>query len=207
MALCGLAGGQSTRQTVQDGVAAQVLRASAVDSILLKFSVRGFINWTAHQTQRRIQSMNTYSIFHARRQRVSSALSLVARDGLLVSGLVALVLGWQPFARAQTDDFNDGDDAGWTHLDLSAVGFPASLTSYTFPDDGLGGKAYRIHSSAPPIPDAGPARAFGYQAPDYTRFSVAVDTIGWDLTVDHAFGLLVRATSIGIGSTDGYVMN
>lgn len=108
-------------------------------------------------------------------------------------------------ARAQSDDFNDGNDAGWTRLDLGTVGLPAS--SYTFPDDATGGKAYRLRSPAPPIPDAGPARAFSYQAPDYTRFSATVDIINWDLTVDHAFGILARASGIGVGSTDGYVMN
>jgi len=107
-------------------------------------------------------------------------------------------------ARAQSDDFNDGNDAGWQKLDLSVVGRPAT---FSFPDDGTGGKAYRILTPAPPVPDGGPARAFSYQPSDYTRFSVAVDIINWDRTVDHAFGILVRATGIGLGSTDGYVMN
>ncbi|HKS36449.1 MAG TPA: hypothetical protein VJW76_04610 [Verrucomicrobiae bacterium] len=114
------------------------------------------------------------------------------------------VSGTGTTARAQSDDFNDGNDAGWQKLDLTVVGRPAT---FSFPDDGTGGKAYRILTPAPPVPDGGPARAFSYQAPDYTRFSVAVDIINWDLAVDHAFGILTRATGIGLGSTDGYVMN
>jgi hypothetical protein len=109
-----------------------------------------------------------------------------------------------PGTYAQTDDFNDGNDTGWTKLDLTAAGKAAT---FSFPDDGTGGKAYRIKSDAPPVDVVGPARAFSFQSPDYTRFVAAVDVINWDQVVDQAFGLVVRATSIGLGATDGYVMN
>jgi len=105
----------------------------------------------------------------------------------------------------QSFNFNNGNDAGWTRLDLSA----AQLTpaTYSFPDDGAGGKAYRIQALPPPVPDAGPGRALTYPANTYNRFLLAVDVRNWDSTVDQAFGLVARATSIGLGSSDGYVMN
>src|SRR5439155_27090182 len=73
-----------------------------------------------------------------------------------------LMFGWQQMARGQTDDFNDGNDDGWMHLDLSAppANFPPATHSY--PDDDFGGKAYRILVPAPPDPGSGPARESSY---------------------------------------------
>jgi hypothetical protein len=110
-------------------------------------------------------------------------------------------------AFGQTDDFNDGDDAGWVRFGLDAAGPPFSAASYSFPDDGFGGKGYRIAVPAPPVPDAGPARAFSYRTNVYGDFYAAVDVVGWDNTLNQAFGFLVRASNIGLGQTDGYVLN
>jgi hypothetical protein len=135
-----------------------------------------------------------------------SRLKVPAWIGVLTLGVV--LLGPIRVANAQADNFNDGNDNGWTHLDLNTgTGGLLPGAIYSFPDDGLGGKAYEIRANAPPVPDAGPARAFSYLAPSYNRFSVAVDAINWATNVDQAFGLLVRASNIGLGSTDGYVMN
>lgn len=122
---------------------------------------------------------------------------------LLLSGCVAglssaTVLG-------QTDDFNDGNDADWTHIDLGDAGLPPAL--YTFPDDGNGGKAYHVYVTPPPVDAAGPARAMIYRAPKYSRFEVAVDFLAWDATVDQAVGLLARLDALGLGVTSGYTMN
>src|SRR5215510_9031372 len=107
---------------------------------------------------------------------------------------------------SQSDDFNDGNDDGWTRFGLDAAGLPPA--NYSFPDGGTGGKAYRILVAAPPVPDAGPARAFAYRKDtNYTDYYVAVDIIAWDNTLNQAFGFLVRAENIGLGQTTGYVMN
>ena len=100
----------------------------------------------------------------------------------ILSPLLLLILGWQQIAVAQSDDFNDGNDTGWKLLDLTVVGSPATRT---FPDDGFGGKAYRILSPAPPVPDAGPARAFSYQTNIYDNFYAAVDVVTWDNSLNH----------------------
>src|SRR5438445_11983452 len=106
----------------------------------------------------------------------------------------------------QTDDFNDGNDTGWTHLDLSAAGLPAS--AYSFPDDGIGGKAYHIFSPAPPVTNAGPARAISYRADAaYTNFTLVVDLLAWDATLHQTFGCIVRAENLGLGRITGYVIN
>ncbi len=117
-------------------------------------------------------------------------------------------LGSFATALAQFYDFNNGTNTGWTQVDLGALGAPFSAATYSFPSDGLGGKAYQIFAPVPPV-DAGqgPARAYSYPTPSYGRFSIKVDVIDWDPTVNQAFGLLARATSIALGTADGYVMN
>src|SRR5689334_3802137 len=71
-------------------------------------------------------------------------------------------------------DFNDGTDSGWTHFDLSAVGQAPS--TFSFPSDGTGGKAYRIFSPAPAVTSYGPARTMSYLADTvYSNFTVSVD--------------------------------
>jgi hypothetical protein len=148
-----------------------------------------------------------------------TAGALTALRGLLSIGVrakyawIAIVLvgaGASQRANGQSDDFNDGNDTGWTHVDLSAVGLPSDISTYSFPSDGLGGQAYRLQAYPPPSAlggAVGPARAFSYATNDYNRFNVAFDVINWDTSVDQAFGLLVRADPVGIGQTDGYVMN
>ncbi len=112
----------------------------------------------------------------------------------------------QAVVRGQSDNFNTGTDTGWTRFGLSSAGLPPG--KYSFPSDGQGGKAYRIQVAAPPVPDAGPAREFTYRKDVvYTNFFVAVDILGWDNSVNQAFGFLVRAGNIGLGQTTGYVMN
>ena len=70
-------------------------------------------------------------------------------------------------------DFSNGNDNGWTHFDLSAAGQPGS--TYSFPPDGSGGKAYRIYSPSHKV-----------------------------TTVGQAFGVAARVTNVGLGQTRGY---
>lgn len=131
--------------------------------------------------------------------------SPAGRSPFIIS-LLALLSVSIPGALAQTDDFDDGNDDGWTrHNSLSVI--PGVSPTYSFPDDGFGGKAYRIQSPAPPIADAGPARAFSNRTNSYTDFFAAVDVIAWDNNLNQAFGFLFRAGNIGLGTTTGYVMN
>jgi hypothetical protein len=116
-----------------------------------------------------------------------------------------LLVGLSPQSvRAQTDDFNDGNDNGWSRIDLAVLGSPAT---FSFPSDGAGGKAYKIFAPKPAISGFGPARAYGYRPEIYSRFVIGVDLLDWDTSVDQQIGLLVRAKEIFLGGTDGYVMN
>lgn len=113
----------------------------------------------------------------------------------------ALALAGRAPVLAQTDDFNDGNDTGWSRYNVfAAVGL--NLASWTFPSGG-----YRIRTLQPsPDPSQlGPGRAGSLRLqPAYTDFYVGVDITGWDDSLDQAFGILARVTNPGLGTTDGY---
>jgi len=111
----------------------------------------------------------------------------------------AMLAGLSSAARAQSDDFNDGNDAGWTHYDpLAGVGAPGQ---WTFP-----GGAYRIRAAVSPAPGtAGPSRAGSLRLDQsYTDFRATVDLATFDNSHDQAIGLFARATQPGLGTTNGY---
>src|SRR2546426_7047920 len=124
-------------------------------------------------------------------------------NSIHVIGLcVAAMILWQlPAAKGQSDDFNDGDDLGWTHYDpISAVAGPRATFTVT-------NGAYRIRTIASPNTAYGPARAGAVRSDVvYSDFFVSVDLVDWDETVNQAFGILARLKEVGFGSTDGYVM-
>jgi len=119
---------------------------------------------------------------------------------------LALVLSTAgaPWLAAQSVDFNTGTDAGWTRYTLPAV----YGATFSFPDDGAGGKAYRI--AAPPTGDDpyGVANARGGSIraeKTYSgRFSVAADMLSWNPDWSQETGLLFYVTDVGLGTTDGY---
>ncbi len=115
----------------------------------------------------------------------------------LAAGLACLSLPMN--LRAQSDDFNDGDDTGWTRFNpFAPFGAPAQ---FSFP-----GGAYRIQAALSPAPSQlGPARAGSLRSDVvYTNFYIAVDVIDWDDTVRQAFGILARVNNFGLGTTTGY---
>jgi hypothetical protein len=117
----------------------------------------------------------------------------------LASVLAAVVLlSPAPLARGQSDDFNDGNDAGWTRYSPLAP-FGGGAT-YSFPSGG-----YRINAPPSPSPAAaGPGRAGSFLGPAYSQFYASVDIVNWNNAFDQAFGLLARVTTPGAGSTNGY---
>jgi len=124
-------------------------------------------------------------------QRTSAALLLT------LLGLGAATLGL-----AQTDNFNDRNDDGWTHYDpLGDPGSPAA--SFTFPD----GNTYRISAPARPasLQGRGQARAGAlYSGTNHTDFYIEVDLVDWNNTIDQAVGILARITTPGLFMTGGY---
>jgi hypothetical protein len=101
-------------------------------------------------------------------------------------------------AAAQTDDFNDGNDAGWTRY-APLTGFGAAAT-YTVTNG-----VYHITSAPSPNEDQlGPSRAGALRPQIYSTFHVSVDFVHWDPAEDTSLGILARISTAGLGTTNGY---
>ena len=105
-------------------------------------------------------------------------------------------------ASAQTDDFNDGNDTGWTRFaPLAGLG----VTAYTFP-----GGAYRLSCNpSPNVASYGPARLASLRSsgPVYSEFAVCVDFTAWDVTKDTSMGILARIQpNPAPGNLNGYAL-
>jgi hypothetical protein len=115
---------------------------------------------------------------------------------------VTFLLVSRSWAIAIVDDFNDGNNAGWTDASpLAGLGAP---TTYTYP----GGNTYNIKVGASPNPSAvGPSRGGSIRADaTYTQFGAKVDVLNWDFGGGTRMiaGVLARVHNIGLGTTNGY---
>lgn len=128
--------------------------------------------------------------------------SLPASQTMLCS--LAVLLTAATSVVAQSDDFNDGNDTGWTRLDVLAPFNGGQGAEFNFPNGGYQIVAYLSPDSG----NLGPGRAFSLRSGvTYTDFYVAVDVVAFDQQLDQAFGIIARATNPGLGTTDGYVLN
>lgn len=117
------------------------------------------------------------------------------------AALLALLLIGPAVARAQSDDFNDGNDVGWTHIDpLAGVGVGGTGTWI------LTNGGYRIQASASANPAAaGPGRAGAYlNGSAYGKFYLTFDLVDWDNSLDQIYGVLARVSNVGPGTLNGY---
>jgi hypothetical protein len=144
------------------------------------------------------------------RPMITSYLSFLARmagrgrASLMLTAVAAFVAGFIEMfpaqAQLQADNFNDGNDAGWTRYDPFA-GAGANIANWSFPTGG-----YRIRTLAPaPMPDVlGPGRAGSVRSEVYTNFYLSVDIVNWNDGLEQAAGLLARIRTAGLGTTTGY---
>src|SRR5262249_18075749 len=126
-------------------------------------------------------------------------------NGTLTSGkqlcLLAIGLGLAclvPSVRAQSDNFDDGNDAGWVRVNVLAD--YGGANTYSFPSSPFG-KGYRIQcNTSAPLAGAcgscGTARSVSYRTNVYTDFYVSVDLVNWDNSLDQAMVLLGRANGL-----------
>jgi hypothetical protein len=101
------------------------------------------------------------------------------------------------------DNFNDGNDIGWTRQNPLAPPVGQGAT-FSFP----GGNTYQISAAASPNPvGLGPARAGSVRMDEsYTDFFQRVDIVDWDETrTAMAMGFLARVQLLGLGQTTAYV--
>lgn len=118
----------------------------------------------------------------------------------VVASTFALVSA--PSVLAQSDDFNDGNDTGWTrYTPLAPFGTGGS---FSFPSG-----AYRITAPASPNPELlGPARTGSlFPTATFRRVQVEVDLFGWDNSLTQSVGVFARAADLGLGTTTGYTYN
>lgn len=102
-------------------------------------------------------------------------------------------------AGAQSDDFNDGNDAGWSKYEpLKSFGAATSIA--------VSGGAYTLSCDpSPNEPQLGPARCGALRPESYGTFCVMVDIVNWDPAEDTSMGILARlGPNVGLGTTNGY---
>ena len=100
--------------------------------------------------------------------------------------------------QSQSDDFDDGNDDGWTKVNtLAGQGVPAS---WGFPN----GNSYSIAMEGHGIEPLGQPRAGSFiQDIIYQNFYMAVDII-FDPSIDQNMGVLARVKEPGLQTLDGY---
>ncbi|HOX01296.1 MAG TPA: hypothetical protein P5555_09850 [Candidatus Paceibacterota bacterium] len=115
---------------------------------------------------------------------------------VLAAGLVLAAIGGSMRVAAQTDNFDDGNDDGWTRYDREGTA-AFSLT----------GGVYRIQaSSSAPTGEQDKAQVVTYRSQEYTDFYAAVDLTAWDNQANSAIGIAFRMQDVGPGTTVGYVL-
>ena len=109
------------------------------------------------------------------------------------------------------DDFSTGNDSRWNHYDFTQARLPNNA-HYTFPNG-----QYHMHlDPSPNLSTIGVTRAVAFPgsnatyANNYTNFTVSADITAWDARIYPAgnsrFGMLARGNTLGLGTTDGYLL-
>ena len=105
------------------------------------------------------------------------------------------------------DNFDDGNDNGWTRYEpLAAFGAPGT---FSFPVEPLFGPGYRIQTPVSPDPATlgfGRAGSFRFDEIDIA-FSVSFLLKDWDNSLNQSIGCIARAREVGFGTTDGYLFS
>jgi hypothetical protein len=103
------------------------------------------------------------------------------------------------------DTFSDGNDTAnpaWDRYDPLG-GVTAPPATFSFPSGG-----YRIFAPTPLDGIAGQARAGSFlRNVEYSDFYISVDLLDFDDTIRQAFGIAVRVSTPGLGTTDGYLFS
>jgi hypothetical protein len=156
----------------------------------------GFIQNTATL----VRTMKLHSLFKGLPRGLSGLRLHALSIGIGLAGMAIL----PGTLLAQSDDFEDNNDTGWTRYDpIGSHPQLPDIATFTV----TGGK-YRIQTAPSPDPGSlGPGRS-GSLREDviYTDFYVQVDLVDWDEALDQSVGIMGRITQTGLGTTDGYAM-
>ena len=132
-----------------------------------------------------------------------SILMMTRFQPLLCAALLSAFLGPIVHGQIIVDDFNDGNDTGWTRSNpLAPFGGTAS---YAFPND----NSYRIKPDPSPNPAAfGSGRAGSFRPEVYTNsFHISVDLVAWDNFIPQDVGILAFVNTPGAGTLNCYVFS
>jgi hypothetical protein len=104
--------------------------------------------------------------------------------------------------RAQSDDFNDGDDAGWFQYDPLGSQVGVAQNTWSFPSG-----RYRLQAAPTPNPAGGPGRIGSLrQEVSYSNFHLEVDLWDWNPDRTNAFGMMARTQpNPSFGTLSGYI--
>jgi hypothetical protein len=106
-------------------------------------------------------------------------------------------------ANAQIDNFDDGDDNGWSHHD--PIGSFIGVDWVTFDTSS---KAYQITANPTPNAQLGPSRGAAFQPNVYSDFWISVDIVDWDPAQRQAIGILARIQpNPSLGNAHGYLLS
>lgn len=138
------------------------------------------------------------NILNVHRLRPPSPPPLAMSALLLALGCL-LAVSFPVQAQYESDDFNDGNDTGWSRYSpLAPLGAPGVFTLTN------GGYRLRTAARSPDPLTYGAGRAGSIRSEVYTNFYISVDIVNWDDTLPHAAGILARVRNPGLGTTTGY---
>ena len=84
--------------------------------------------------------------------------------------------------QAQSDNFNDGDDVGWTH-------FTPAASTFSFPASSQGGLGYKLETVN--LAPAGRVASI-LNGPSIPDFTVSVDLVDWSNPLRQEMGVMAR---------------
>jgi len=103
----------------------------------------------------------------------------------LAAGCLAMA-GYVHTANAYSDNFDDGNDADWTHF------APSTNNTFTFVPSSQGGLGYQLTS--PPLSPAGRVASMATSLSPFTDFIVTVDLVDWNNSLRQEMGVMARVT-------------
>ena len=140
-------------------------------------------------------------------KKTNSALEYLSHGWrCLGAGLAVVAMSLSVSSGAESDDFSDGDDAGWTHVDpirtyiFATTGADMPQNTFTVAD----GK-YRLQCAPTPNPALGQGRVLSLREEVYSNFHIAVDVLDWDASKTNAIALAARVGTPGPTTTKGYL--
>jgi PEP-CTERM motif len=128
---------------------------------------------------------------------------MATRPGWIFAlAVLPVLLGSPAAAESIFDDFNDGNDVGWTRIEpLAPFGAPGT---FSFPNGG-----YRLQAAASPNPAAlGRARVYSLRLDlNLTNFQISADVVNWNNNLNQSFGVIARFREPGLATSDGYLFD